>query len=67
METDSLGKDQRTLGQCRILLEPSGQDPLVSLITLTVCFVGFSGTLSVMHGADMLILENPLFSQNVFP
>lgn len=66
METDSLGKDQPTLGQCRILLEPYAQHTLFSLIMLMVRFVVFSVSLSVMHGTDMLILRKPIFFLNFF-
>ena len=58
----SLGRDQWTSAECRILLTSSSLHALFVLITFMILLVVNSFTLSVTHGMDIIIPGNLFFS-----
>lgn len=64
--TVSLGKDQWTSGQPRILPELPSLHPLFYLIILMILLAVFSAILSVTHATDVIIPINPIFFLEYF-
>lgn len=57
----SLGRDQWTTAECRILLTSSSLHALFVLISFMILLVVNSFTLSVTHGTDIIIPGNLFF------